>query len=335
VGESFLNVELVTPEWLTHRLSDRVIQQVEVVGTKTSNVAGVYFLRAVDSTKTVVPLFLKIAKTDKVWGKKEIQFYTEIAPIVLQRFPDFPIIPYYAVEHDTDYYLLLMDDLSATHVSGHEVGIQHSPHYKQIIDGFAMFHACWWEHPNLGGGLRAEQIDEMIENVRKKREDFLSYTGDTLSIEQKAILQRVGWAAKRRERVLGGKGITYVHRDTHPGNFLYPLTNGTPKIIDWQSWRVDTGTDDLAYMIACHWDPEMRQSLELPLLQRYHAKLQAFGVPDYSWDDCLYDYRASILRCLFFLLAAWRPDQSPAWHDRLERGMLAYQGFECEKLDLY
>jgi len=52
------------------------------------------------------------------------------------------------------------------------------------------------------------------------------------------------------------------------------------RIFNWDSWRIDTATDDLAYMMAMHWYPERRRLLERPLLDRYHGALQAHGVRD-------------------------------------------------------
>src|SRR5260370_28138187 len=115
---------------------------------------------------------------------------------------------------------------------------------------------------------------------------MIAFLADRMSDEQRSNLEQIsaGWPVRRRERVITGQGVTLVHRDPHPYNFLYPRQLGTVKIIDWQSWRVDTGTDDLAYMMACHWDVSQREELELALLQRYHSSLVEFGVSDYGWS---------------------------------------------------
>lgn len=56
----------------------------------------------------------------------------------------------------------------------------------------------------------------------------------------------------RHQRLIGGQGVTLVHRDTHLLNILYPNQPQTDavRLVDWQSWWVDTGTNDLAYMMA-------------------------------------------------------------------------------------
>ena len=150
-----------------------------------------------------------------------------------------------------------------------------------------------------------------------------------------------------------------MNRDTHAANFLYPRypERDRVRIVDWQSWRVDTGTDDLAYMIAAHWYPERRARLEKLLLQRYQQRLREHGIA-YSWEECWQDYKASVIRVLFSLVGgwqlsnadaphagdlriAWRPAGrtspdfayspcSPAlWVDRVERATLTYEDLGC------
>jgi hypothetical protein len=74
--------------------------------------------------------------------------------------------------------------------------------------------------------------------------------------------------------------------------------------------------------------------LERDLLGRYHRRLIKFSVQDYAWDECEYDYRASIIRCLFFLLNAWSPAQwtSGIWWPRIQRGLGAFHEWGCEGL---
>jgi hypothetical protein len=67
------------------------------------------------------------------------------------------------------------------------------------------------------------------------------------------------------------------------------------RIFDWDSWRVDMATDDLAYMMALHWYPDLRRVFERPLLDHYHAELVAHGVTGYDRRALDDDYRLSVL----------------------------------------
>jgi hypothetical protein len=85
-------------------------------------------------------------------------------------------------------------------------------------------------------------------------------------------------------------------------------------------------------MITCHWDTAMRAELEIPLLRRYHRRLISLGIANYDWSDCWYDYQASILRCLFFLMNAWSLHNWELKWGRIERGLLAFRQFDCAAL---
>jgi hypothetical protein len=211
-----------------------------------------------------------------------------------------------------------------------------------VIDAYASFHAFWWEHAwlgqRVGEWLTEAAIDGAIKTAQMKLADFVRTAGNELKPAQYNVLDAVvaGWPARRRQRVVAGMGVTLVHRDPHPLNFLYPYDSEqhTVKLIDWQSWRVDTGTDDLAYLMACHWPLAEIESVESELVQRYHQQLVEQGVKHYSWEDCQYDYRASIIRCLFFLMVAWSPTQwaNRVWWDRIQHGLAAFERWRCAEV---
>jgi thiamine kinase-like enzyme len=275
-----------------------------------------------------------------MWTEHEIRFYNEIVPGMMNKYADLPFVRCFDVAYDTQTHRshFLMEDLSDTHF---DIDSGESPtpqHYEQVIDGFALLHAFWWEHPRLGVDigqrLTSEMIDESVQRAQVKFSELQNAGKVDFSDEQYRLLANVAakWPERRKERVINGQGVTLVHRDPHPLNFLYSRRDGKAKIIDWQSWRVDTGTDDLAYMMACHWDAGQRAQMELDLLKRYYDRLEGLGVKGYTWDDCWYDYRASIDRCLFFLMIAWSPAQSNIWQKRVERGLQAYQDYKCGDL---
>jgi thiamine kinase-like enzyme len=92
-----------------------------------------------------------------------------------------------------------------------------------------------------------------------------------------------------------------IHGDAHSWNFLFPkdVKNGRAFMIDLATLRVRPPTNDLAYLMALKWKPDSRARLEMDLLRHYHAALLERGVKDYSWEDCLLNYRYSILTHLF------------------------------------
>jgi hypothetical protein len=215
------------------------------------------------------------------------------------------------------------------------------------VDSLASFHAFWWENPRLGQDLGARYSEAILADLLSQAQGnlgaWLDFMGDRVSPGRRATFERIcgAWPAWRVQRLLAGRGITLVNRDTHAANFLYPryperdrARTGFARIVDWQNWRVDAGTDDLAYMIAAHWYPERRVRLEKLLLQRYQQRLHEHGIP-YTWEECWQDYKASVIRVLFFLISSWQrgdsdSPRSPAlWFDRVERATLSYEDLGC------
>ena len=87
--------------------------------------------------------------------------------------------------------------------------------------------------------------------------------------------------------------------------------------------------DDLAYTIAFHWPAKVRAEWEVPMLRRYHKRLVALGVLDYSWDDLVYDYCASIARFLMIMTRAWQHEFNRA---RVKLGLRAYVDWGCQEI---
>jgi hypothetical protein len=338
------DIQQVTPAWLTEILRANglsvTVTAFDITKSKDTNNSLVYHLRLqCDDQDAPLRLFLKIPAAGSLWPEHEIRFYNEIIPIMRQD-DDLPFVRCFDVSYDTQTHRshFLMEDLSDTHFDLDSGQVPTREHYEQVVDGFALLHAFWWEHPRLGVDigqhLTADMIDGFVQRAQVKFSALKTASTVNFADDQLAILSSVAakWPDKRRERIVNGQGVTLVHRDSHPLNFLYPRGSGQAKIVDWQSWRVDTGTDDLAYMMACHWDAEKRAQIEMDLLTRYFKGLTDFGLENYTWDNCWYDYRASIIRCLSFLMNAWSPKQSSIWQQRVARGIKAFQDYNCAEL---
>jgi hypothetical protein len=87
-------------------------------------------------------------------------------------------------------------------------------------------------------------------------------------------------------------------------------------------------------MMALKWYPERRAIMEEALLRHYHAALLSGGVNNYSWEDCLLDYRYSVITQLFTPVFQWAGGQIPAavWWHNFERIAEAYKDLNCDEL---
>ena len=110
------------------------------------------------------------------------------------------------------------------------------------------------------------------------------------------------WGDRFCERTAGGKGITLIHGDFHLlGNvFLAKDTSTIPriKIIDWGQAKRGLGPHDLMYSLLAV-DAQDRIARDTRLLRRYHSGLERGGITGYSWEQCLWDYRFSMLTNIF------------------------------------
>jgi len=262
-------------------------------------------------------IFIKLVKpktADK--GKKEITFYNDIAAPVIKQFGlDKLRIPrcYDAFYDDiTGQSHLILEDISSAFRVNRQNGPQTVRHAEQIVQSLAHLHAYWWQHDRLGllSPLPDELLlDRQLGQYQQKYEEMMQFSSGQINLAQREILKQIvaAFPTTRRRRLLEGKGLTITHQQLHPGNLMYSHRNVI--LIDWQGWQVRTGTDDLAYMMACYWPEATRAAQEKRLLQIYYNTLLESGVTDYTWEMCWYDYRASVAACITRILSGWSRDK--------------------------
>ncbi|MBV6391005.1 MAG: hypothetical protein KPEEDBHJ_00209 [Anaerolineales bacterium] len=270
--------------------------------------------------------------------EKEYYFYESIAKLLPQRF-----VPncYLALQNvGKSQSLLLIENLSKTHTQTEWPVVPNFNDCKQAVEKLATLHAYWWNRPDLDtdllpmlthGNYWSGRLAEAVEKLPA----FLDFIGDRLSSARR----------KMYEKVLNSSNLfwrpecfrfsrTFLHGDAHFWNFLFPnhKSQAGIQIIDWNSWDIGRGTNDLAYMIGLHWYPGLRQQSEKSLLKIYHETITNAGI-SYSWDECWLDYRESNIMNLFIPIWQWQRN-SPAmvWWSHLERSHLTFDDLDCEEL---
>lgn len=222
----------------------------------------------------------------------------------------------------TDEAHILMEDISTAFREQRDNVPPTKRHREQIIDALASLHGAWWEHGRLPL-LRA-----MPDELQHERELIAAQQGlanvkahpsSRLSPQQLDILTKIttAYPQGQQARFLAGDGVTVIHGDLHAQRLRY--AHQDIRIVGWKAWRVGLGTDDLARIMACYWPEPMHRMEAKPLLQRYHRHLQAMGVQQYTWEQCWYDYRASIANVIREDLRNWSRDKmkSGAWQPTL------------------
>jgi Ser/Thr protein kinase RdoA (MazF antagonist) len=203
------------------------------------------------------------------------------------------------------------------------------------------FHAAWWDHKQLGVSVGTflddtGALDRSIAAMPGDLATFADRLGDRLSAERRSVYERLIAAAPGLlDRYRTHRNLTIVHGDAHVWNALLPRDpdRRDVRLIDWDGWRIDTATDDLAYMLAVHCFPDWRRRHERDSLRLYHETLLRDGVRDYSFDALWQDYRLSALWQI--ATPMWQANHGlPAgiWWNHLDRIMQAVHDLGCLEL---
>jgi thiamine kinase-like enzyme len=273
-------------------------------------------------------------------GREEVAAYRKL----FAAMPDPPLARCFDsfIDGETGRSHLLLEDLSATHLSNDTKDEISPRQWQRCVESLAELHGFWWESAWLGVEIGKLFDKAEIEIIKKLQEDalpkFFAVMGDELSPEWRKIFEKTlaFYPGFWRERLTTRRHNTLIHGDAHSWNFLFPkdAENGRAIIIDLATLRVRPPTNDLAYLMALKWRPDRRARLELPLLRHYHAALVSRGGQNYSWEDCLLDYRYSVLTHLFTPVVQCASGAlSPGiWRANFSRIITAFQDHDCIKL---
>jgi hypothetical protein len=272
-------------------------------------------------------------------GRREVAFYQQVASAMAGR--TVPRCYEAAWEQATNAWHLLLEDLTQSHAIATVWPLPPSTvQCESVVTAWARFHAAWWDDPRLGNTVGEWTGDEAaaadLKRFAERYAQFADQLADRLPPERRTLYERLLVAAPRLyARIRARRNLTIVHGDSHVWNCFLPrdASSGDVRLFDWDSWRIDTATDDLAYMMAMHWYPDRRRRLERPLLDRYHATLEAHGVRGYDRRELDEDYRLSVL----WLLArpVWQAASNippVIWWNNLERTLLAIDDLGCAGL---
>ena len=272
-------------------------------------------------------------------GRHEVAFYTQVASAMTGR--TVPRCYEAAWEQATNAWHLLLEDLTPSHAIATVWPLPPSTtQCESIVTAWARFHAAWWDDPRLGSSVGEWTGDDAaaadLKRFGERYAQFADQLGDRLPPERRALYERLIDAGPRLgARYRTRRNLTIVHGDSHVWNCLLPRDGGSQdvRLFDWDSWRVDTGSDDLAYMLAMHWYPDRRRRLERPLLDRYHATLEAHGVRGFDRRALDDDYRLSVLWLLARPVWQAASDIPPLiWWNNLERALMAIDDLGCADL---
>lgn len=275
-----------------------------------------------------------------VWdlGLREVAFYTQIAPALRRGLVPLCFDAQY--DEATRAWHLLLEDLTDTHAVATQWPLPPArPQCEAVLTALARFHAAWWDDPRLGASvgtwLDGRAADERLQRLTENFARFADRLGDDLPPARRDLYERLlGVAPRLQARYRSHRNVTVIHGDAHVWNCFLPHGEGLgARLFDWDNWRVNVATNDLAYMMALHWYPDRRQRLEQVMLDHYHGVLLAGGVSGYDRRALGEDYRLSVLwQIMTPVLQAASNIPPLIWWGHLQRILLAVDDLHCEGL---
>ena len=273
-------------------------------------------------------------------NQREVSFYRQrLADGLLHT----PRSYHCAADAATGDSALLLEDLSDARQGDSVAGC--SPlQARMAMEQLATFHAAWWDTPALEAldwmprkdaeaAFFEETYDDAWRSFIGKADagmpPGLRELGDRLASEVSAIKSRLSAAPR-----------TIVHGDYRLDNCFFPTAEGAPPFVvfDWEFCVLGRGAYDAATFISEAFPAERRRAEEMELLRLYHSTLEAHGVTGYSFEECVEDYRLSMLEVLVFWIVTggycvYEGERATAYlHSSLARFDAAIADLRCEEL---
>jgi thiamine kinase-like enzyme len=328
-------------------LSDGSVRDVTVKSSRDTVVSHIIRLGlGYDGPADGAPpsVILKIAHRDHaktLWmaGRNEVAFYTEVAPSMPAGLT--PRCFDASFDAETRTWHLLLEDLTDSHRIATVWPLPPTADQStSIVRALAGVHAAWWDSPRLGVSVGTwtdvETTNGHVQQFTGHFTRFSDQLGDRLPEARRDLYRRLIEAAPTlTQRYHSRRNVTIAHGDAHVWNFLLPqdLARRDVRVFDFDQWGINLGSSDLAYMMAMHWYPDRRQSLERPLLDLYHETLLGHGVRGYDRRALDDDYRLSVLWHITKPVWQWVIGIPPViWWNNLERIFMAVDDLDCREL---
>lgn len=248
-------------------------------------------------------------------GLQDLMFYRRIAPALKSNIA--PGLYGLLDDPSAQTCILLIEDLAPGY---DQVQLPVADAWlERIVDALADLHTQWWDAPLLASEAMLKPEDTVMRMAQalplaglqvnvaaatQAASRFRSQFGSALTADEDELLAHLvdRWAPLFSARTARDRGLTLIHGDFHLlGNVFIAkdATNPYPiKVIDWGQAKRGLGPHDLMFALLAVEAPD-RPSRDLELLRRYHQRLLSLGIQGYTWDQCLWDFRISLLTNVF------------------------------------
>ena len=293
----------LTPEWFSVALGRPVIAvQARPIGTGQMGASWRVVLDYAGEPGPS-PLVVKLAAGDEAARatsahgyRKEIGFYTELAPTLAVRTPT---CWYAAITDDGANFTLLLEDLAPA-VPGAQANSCSLANATGAVRNLAALHAPRWNDESLRSHEFLSPLDEVVAELygaayQAAAPQFVDRYAEVLASEDAATIGDcadliVAWLLDRPAP------FAVTHGDYRLDNLMFSPDAANVAALDWQTVSVGPPGRDLAYFVGTTFDAATRREYEGRLVGEYHERLVDLGVEDYPLEQCREDYRAGQLQ---------------------------------------
>ena len=312
----------VTPAWLTEALrTGGALGEASVTGFAyepinegkgfMSQVARLHLDYDSDAAGSPASVLLKLPSeshelqflTDRLGNRRrEVQFYDQLAgcgPISTPRSYHCGIDP------NTGRTVMLLEWLTGAR-QGDSVAGCTSEEAKGCLVEIARFHAHWWEssqqEPPEWVPLKSDEASAYRDLYAAAWVALQAKAGDHMPEGLRRIGDRLEPHVSRIKAMLARPPRTLIHGDYRLDNCFFPTAKGSPPIVvfDWEFCASGRGAYDVAAFISEAFPTQQRRAEEMGLLRTYHETLLENGVSGYNFEECVEDYRLSMMEVAVF-----------------------------------
>lgn len=260
-------------------------------------------------------------------NRREARFYQDVGT---GGHLKTPYVYHCAIDPATGDSVLVQEDMSSAR-QGDSVAGCSMGRARYALDQLARFQAPWWSNPRLDElewmPSRDEEAGAYQDLYMGAWRSFIEKAGEGMPGNLRLLGDRLSNEVPRIKTMLAKHPRTISHGDYRLDNFFFTTASGPelPVVFDWEFCVRGRGTYDVATFISDAFPPGRRRAEELGLLRTYHSTLTANGVNDYSFEECLSDYRLSMLEVFVFWIVVgsycdYDGERATAYlHNTLER----------------
>ena len=270
----------------------------------------------------------------------EVRFYQSVAT---NGHLQTPRSYHGGIDSETGNTVLLLEDMSHAR-QGDSVAGCTMEEARQAIGQLAKFHAAWWNSPRLDGldwmPCKDTHTDVYEDLYSDAWESFIGKAGDGMPPRLRLVGDKLRDEVRAIKARLASPPRTLVHGDYRLDNCFFSTADDSQQLVvfDWEFCARGRGTYDVATFISEAFPTQQRREEELGLLRMYHATLLEQGVGGYGFDECLVDYRLSMLEILVFWIVTggycdYEGERATAYlHNSLARFDAAIADLACMEL---